>query len=83
MANNRPDEDFQDSSSRPLAGRPVVYGADRHSRGFYGMLLVGAALVLAIVIYVAGMLASPINKTANNPPVDELPSTTGQGGQSR
>lgn len=85
MTYNHPerDEDLQDAGLRSGVHRPAAYGADRRPSGFYGMLLVGVALLLAIVIYALGIFGSPMDKTANNPPIDKLPVTTGQGSQSR
>jgi hypothetical protein len=85
MTYNRPERDeyFQDAGLQPDVRRPVAYGADRHSNGFYGVLIVGATLLLAILIYAFGMFSSPMDKTANNPSIDKLPTTTGQGSQSR
>lgn len=85
MTHNRPERDeyFQDAGLQPDVRRRVAYGADRHSDGFYGVLIVSAALLLAILVYAIGMFGSPMDKTANNPPIDKLPATTGQGSQSR
>lgn len=54
----------------------VGYGADRHSSGYYAMLVVGVLVAIAAIFYLIGHVGGQRPLHANNPLVTST--TTGQ-----
>ena len=62
-------------------GSVVGYGADRKSTGTYFAWFIGAVVALGAVLFAAGFFGSQTRDQANNPSIEKLPTTTGQGSQ--
>jgi hypothetical protein len=68
-------EPAQQSEMRSVVG----YGADRKSTGTYFAWFLGAVAILGAVLFAAGFFGSQTRDQANNPSIEKLPTTTGQG----
>jgi len=58
------------------SGHVVGYGADRHSSGYYAMLVAGTLIALVAIFYWIGHVGGTRTEHANNP--SETKATTGQ-----
>jgi hypothetical protein len=58
------------------SGHVVGYGADRHSSGYYAMLVAGALIALVAIFYLIGHVGGSRTMHANNPL--DTKATTGQ-----
>ena len=54
----------------------IGYGADRHSSGYYAMLVAGTLAVMIAIFYLVGHVGGSRTEHANNP--SETKATTGQ-----
>jgi len=54
----------------------VGYGADRHSSGYYAMLVAGVLATMIAIFYLIGHIGGSRTEHANNP--SETKATTGQ-----
>ena len=72
------DRDFRPAPANE-GGLVVAYGADRKSTGTYFAWFIGTVAVLGVVLFAVGFFGSQTRDQANNPSIDKLPTTTGQG----
>lgn len=74
--------DFEPAPAYESESRSVVgYGADRRATATYFGLFIGAVFLLGLVLFATGYFGSQTRDQANNPSIEKLPTTTGQGSQ--